>query len=547
MQSVTLTDAWTRLKTQGQQFNQSVGDLFASNPHRFRQFSLQVGELLFDYSKQRVQAETLTLLCDLARAAGLPQAIEDLFTGQAINRSENRAVLHTALRDLDPAALPVEGKDIKPAIQAVLDQLEIFSEKLRSKTYLSASGRPFTDILCLGIGGSELGPVLLDQALSPYKTAALQLHFVSNVDASLPQLLKKLDPHQTLCIISSKTFTTAETLENVKAVKAWFRAALPKEANVAQNLVAVTANRKRAEQFGILPEQVFELWDWVGGRYSIWSAVGLPLILSLGMPHFKAFLAGAKAMDTHFRTAAFHENMPVLMALIGIWNRNVLEFPTLAIMPYDQRLYHFPAYLQQLEMESNGKAVNQTGDPVDYQTAPIIWGGVGCDGQHAFMQLLHQGTQIVPVDFLIGLETEGNDSDRQKLLFANCLAQAKALMEGVEAESVVEGSYALASAKTCFGNRPSSLLVYPKLSPFVLGSLIALYEHKVFVQGVIWDINSFDQWGVERGKTLAKDILALLKEPSFAGNLAGSSENKLDSLDSSTQGLINFFNQTEKN
>ncbi len=483
-----------------------IADLFVSDPERFSRFSVQLEDLLFDYSKQKVTHNTIEKLCALARDAELAKKREAFFSGQKINISEDRAVLHPELRDPKPSA----------RIASVLERMAVFFDTAKQQ---------YEDVLCLGIGGSELGPVMTTEALKPYKNTALKLHFISNVDGyHLASCLKNVNPNKTLCIISSKTFTTPETLENAKTVKAWFLGALGSEDKVVTHIVGVTAHPKRALDFGIKAENIFEFWEEIGGRYSIWSSVGLPLILSIGILQFKEFLKGAHTVDNHFRRADFSENIPVLMALLGIWNNNILGYPTKGLMVYDDNLKYFPSYLQQLEMESNGKSVGLHGESIQCRTAPVIWGGVGCNGQHAFMQMLHQGTEIVPLDFLIAVNGHSHLKSQQQLLLASCFSQGKALMEGSGEE--------VDDFKFCEGNRPSSTLIYSKLKPYTLGMLIALYEHKVFVEGVIWGINSFDQWGVELGKKLAKEILPNLDK------------NPKDlHTDGSTQGLVAFLQQ----
>jgi glucose-6-phosphate isomerase len=558
--------SWQALIQHQRQFSNSLPMLFAEDADRFQNFSIEACNILFDYSKQRIQKSTIDLLCALAEDSNLNQSRQALFSGEKINRSENQPALHSALRDSSQDPIWVDGKNVKLDIQTVLQRLETFSEDIRHHRLLGATGEAFSDVICLGIGGSELGPALLTQALQEYKNAQLQMHFISNVDGkTVTKILNHLDPQKTLCIISSKTFTTPETLQNAKIVKAWYEAAFKSETAVAKHLVAVTSAAALAINFGVSPCNIFEFWRWVGGRYSVWSAVGLPAILSMGMTNFKALLVGAEEMDQHFKTAPFSENMPVMMALLSIWNRNFWNFSAQAIIPYDDGLEKLPAYIQQLEMESNGKAVDQNGETLSYNTAPLIWGGVGCNGQHAFMQLLHQGTDIIPVDFLIGVQGEPGLTEHQALLLANCFAQSKALMEGqrlttYNMQTIKDGSSqdnstkdspsaeSLNQAKHCPGNRPSSTLIYPKLTPKVLGSLLALFEHKVFVQGVIWGINSFDQWGVELGKTLAKNILLQLdngldNRSSDKQMQAQEMNNKqMDNqlLDSSTTGLLQF-------
>jgi len=502
-------------------------DLFQADLGRFSKFSIRLGDLLLDYSKQRVTAETLKKLEKLAEEANLSVHIEALFSGEAINRSEGRAALHTVLRDPTPEPFMLNDRDIKADVHRVLDKMETFVENCRTGKHLGASGERIQHVISLGIGGSELGPRMALEALRAYKSTDIKIHFISNVDGlSLASLLNELPPAETLCVINSKTFTTPETLQNARSVYAWLKKDLG-EKLAFSHLVGVTANIAAAERFGILPDNIFEFWDFVGGRYSIWSSVGLPLAIAIGMGQFRAFLNGAHALDEHFRTAPFLENMPVLLGLLGIWDHNFWQCQTHAVIPYDDGLKKLPDYLQQLEMESNGKRVKQDGRVVNHQTAPVIWGGVGCNGQHAYMQLLHQGTQVIPVDFLLPAEGHADYPEQQQLLVASCLSQSKALMEGSLAESTLNANEPLAEAKQCLGNRPSNTLIYPKLTPAILGALIALYEHKVFVQGVLWEINSFDQWGVELGKKLVNKILPYLRDP-----------NTISALDSSTEGLI---------
>lgn len=473
-----------------------LADMFKADQLRFKNLSVQIPGLLMDYSKQRITTETIKLLCDLAKSLDLNHAIEKLFSGDIVNLTEQRPALHTELRNPQPN---------KNVVKEVLKQMRAFVAQVHSSHY--------TDVIILGIGGSDLGPRLVYEALEPYRISDIRLHFVANVDGdTLMPLLKKLNPTNTLCIINSKTFTTIETLANAKIIKHWLAD--------NKNLIAVTTNKKLAEEFGVPSEQIFEFWDWVGGRYSVWSAVGLSVALSIGMDNFERFLNGANTMDVHFRTAPLEKNMPVLMALVGIWNINFNNYLTLAIKPYADGLQLLPAYLQQLEMESNGKSAGNSGTNVDYHTAPIIWGGVGCNGQHAYMQLLHQGTQTVPVDFLVAKQSINGNTDLQNLLVASCLGQSQALMTG----RIDSQNY-----KTCPGNKPSTTLVFDKLTPETLGSIIALYEHKVFVQGIIWQIQSFDQWGVQLGKELIKDVLELMRT------------KNLQDIDSSTAGLLNYF------
>jgi glucose-6-phosphate isomerase len=527
-----LSSIWSDLERHQQEIaGIHLRDLFQADLGRFSKFSIRLDDLLLDYSKHRVTAETLKKLEKLAEEANLSVHIEALFSGEAVNRSERRAALHTVLRDSTPEPFLLSDRNIKADIHRVLDKMETFVENCRTGKHLGASGERIQHVISLGIGGSELGPRMALEALRAYKSTDIKIHFISNVDGlSLASLLNELPPTKTLCLINSKTFTTPETLQNARSVYAWLKKDLG-EKLAFSHLVGVTANRVAAERFGILPDNIFEFWDFVGGRYSIWSSVGLPLALAIGMGQFRAFLKGAHGMDEHFRTAPFLENMPVLLGLLGIWNHNFWQCQTQAVIPYDDGLKRLPDYLQQLEMESNGKRVKQDGSVVTHQTAPIIWGGVGCNGQHAYMQLLHQGTQVIPVDFLLPAEGHADYPEQHQLLVASCLSQSKALMEGNREESTlnVNEPEPLTEAKQCLGDRPSSTLMYPKLTPAILGALIALYEHKVFVQGVLWEINSFDQWGVELGKNLVNKILPYLRD---AGTVSA--------LDSSTEGLIHY-------
>lgn len=463
-------------------------DLFAKNPNRFSEFSVNANGLLFDYSKQLIAANDVSKLCEIAKNADISSKIDGLFNGAIVNETEKRKALHTELRN--------PNTNDKEIIK-VLDKIDQFVRNIQDK---------YTDVVVLGIGGSDLGPRLVCSALSMYRTTKLNIHFVANVDGdTLIPLLESLNPKTTFCIINSKTFTTIETLSNAKIVKDWLG---------NDNLAAVTANSSAAKEWGIIDANIFEFWDWVGGRFSVWSAVGLPIALTIGMDNFKKFLSGANAMDTHFKTAPLDKNMPVLMALIGIHNINNLNYQTLAIMPYLDGLELLPDYLQQLEMESNGKAAK-------VQTAPVIWGGVGCNGQHAYMQMLHQGTQVVPVDFLVATKSIKGPQELQDLLVASCLGQSQALMQGRKSDE---------SYKACPGNRPSTTIMFEQMTPEIMGNIIALYEHKVFVQGVIWGINSFDQWGVQLGKDLIKDLLKEMRGCDTSG------------LDSSTVGLLKYYN-----
>ncbi len=534
------TPAWQALvKHQQQMASVHMRDLFAGDPQRFERFSLRWGDILFDYSKNRITETTLARLIDLAQQAALPQAIQAMFNGAKLNLTENRAVLHIALRNRSNRPILVDGQDVMPEVNRVLAKMRTFSEAVRSGAWKGYTGKAITDIVNIGIGGSDLGPKMVTQALKPYAKPELRVHFVSNVDSSdLIETLKPLDPESVLFLVASKTFTTQETMTNAHSARTWFLAAAKDEAAVAKHFVALSTNTEVVARFGIDPENMFEFWDWVGGRYSLWSAIGLSIALYLGMDRFEELLSGAHAVDEHFRTAPFEKNIPVILGLLGIWYDNFFGAETHAILPYDQYLMYFPAYFQQGDMESNGKSVNRQGERVDYATGPIIWGQPGTNGQHAFYQLIHQGTRLIPCDFLAAASSHNPLGDHQSILLSNFLAQTEALMRGrtpeeARAELVAEG-YAgeelerLVPAKTFPGNRPTNSFLYPKLTPQVLGALIALYEHKIFTQGVVWNINSFDQMGVELGKQLAKAILPELK-----------GEQSISAHDSSTNGLIN--------
>lgn len=497
-------------------------DLFAQQPDRFERMHVRAAGLLLDYSKNRLNADTLSLLMSLARERGVETLREAMFSGEKINFTEQRAVLHTALRaPADDRTAQVDGQPVAQEVHAVLQHIRAFSERVRSGQWRGYTGREITDIVNIGIGGSFLGPQMVCTALRDYRHARLTAHFVSNVDGhDLDEVLARIDPETTLFIVASKTFTTQETMLNAKSARAWFLQH-GKSEDLAKHFVAVSTNAKEVSAFGIDTENMFPFWDWVGGRYSVWSAIGLPIALLIGYDNFAQFLAGAHAMDRHFREAPLESNMPVIQALVGIWNRNFLDSASLTIAPYHQWLRFFPAYLQQLDMESNGKRITRDGTPVSVQTCPAIWGDVGTNGQHAYFQLLHQGTDITPIDFIAVLRPSHAIAEHQEALLANCFAQSEAFMRGkdadevradLQAQGVPEAELAaLIPHKTFDGNRPSNTLLLPELSPHALGAMIALYEHKTFVQGAIWGINSFDQWGVELGKVLAKTILAELK------------------------------------
>jgi glucose-6-phosphate isomerase len=516
-------------------------DLFADDPGRFDRFSLHFDDLLFDFSKNIITEETVELLLALAEHADLKPWIEKMFAGEKINVTEHRAVLHIALRNRSNRSIMVDGSDVMPAVNAVLDHMRQFSNALRSGEWKGYTGKRITDVINIGIGGSDLGPVMVTEALKPYASDDLRVHFVSNVDGThMAETLKHLDPATSLFIIASKTFTTQETLTNAHTARDWFLKAAGDESAVAKHFVAVSTNADEVAKFGIDTRNMFEFWDWVGGRYSLWSAIGLSIAVAVGMENFEALLDGAHQMDEHFRTAPLRENLPVMMGLLGIWYNNFFNAQTHAILPYDQYLHRFPAYFQQGDMESNGKSITRNGEHVDYQTGPVIWGEPGTNGQHAFYQLIHQGTKLIPCDFIAPIETQNPIGDHHPILLSNFFAQTEALMKGktpdeARAELEKEGKSGdaleqLLPHKVFEGNRPTNSIMVRRLDPATLGRLIALYEHKIFTQGMIWNINSFDQWGVELGKQLAKKILPELKQA-----------DNVSSHDSSTNGLINYY------
>ncbi len=542
MAELTELAAWKALEKHHQEISGvHMRDLFASDPGRFERFSIQFGDILFDYSKNRITDKTVSLLTDLAKQAGLAEKIKSMFSGKKINTTEDRAVLHTALRNRSNSPVLVEGMDVMPEINDVLEKMRIFSEAMRSGKWRGYTGKPVSDVVNIGIGGSDLGPKMVTMALAPYAQPGLQSHFVSNVDGTdIAETLKHLNPETTLFLIASKTFTTKETMTNALSARKWFLAAASDEGAVARHFAAMSTNRTGVAAFGIDTDNMFEFWDWVGGRYSLWCAIGLPIAVSVGMEHFEELLSGAHTVDEHFRTVPFEENIPVIMGLLGVWYNNFFNAHTHAILPYDQYLSRFPAYFQQGDMESNGKSVTLDGRRVRYETGPIIWGEPGTNGQHAFYQLIHQGTRLIPCDFLAPAITHNPLDDHHKILISNFFAQTEALMKGKTAEEVraeLEDSglhgknpEKLAAARTFEGNKPTNSFLFKKLTPRTLGSLIALYEHKIFTQGVIWGINSFDQMGVELGKQLAKKIEYELEE-----------SEQVNTHDCSTNGLINLF------
>lgn len=538
----TQTQAWTKLENHFVEMEpKSLRNLFESDANRFDKFHIRFQDILFDYSKNRIESETMKLLIELAKECQLKAAIEKQFSGDLINETEGRAVLHTALRNRENRPIFVEGKDVMPGVNTVLNQMKEFSEKLISGEWKGFSGKEITDVVNIGIGGSDLGPVMVTEALKHYKTR-LNLHFVSNVDCThIAETLKNLNPETTLFIIASKTFTTQETMTNAHTARNWFLKS-GTEKDVAKHFVALSTHQSEVEKFGIDSENMFEFWDWVGGRYSLWSAIGLSICLAVGFENFEELLEGAFEMDNHFKNTEFDKNIPVILALLGIWYNNFFGTESIAILPYEQYLSRFAAYFQQGDMESNGKYVDRNGMPVDYQTGPIIWGEPGTNGQHAFYQLIHQGTKMIPCDFLAGANSLNPIGDHHAKLLSNFFAQTEALAFGkTEAEVVKELKKQgksdleiefLKPYKIFEGNRPTNSFLYKMLTPRVLSSLISMYEHKIFVQGVIWNIYSYDQWGVELGKQLANKILPEL-------------ENKetIHTHDSSTNGLINVYKE----
>lgn len=539
----TETQAWKKLEEMYFEFEDThMKELFANDADRFQKYSLQFEDILLDYSKNILSDEVKNVLFELADECELKGAIDSMFTGKKINATENRAVLHTALRNRSNTPVMVDGEDVMPEINAVLDEMKGFSEKVISGNWKGFSGKSITDVVNIGIGGSDLGPLMVTEALKPYKNH-LNLHFVSNVDGThIAEVLKVVDPETTLFIVASKTFTTQETMTNANSAKDWFLESAKEIAHVAKHFVAVSTNAEEVAAFGIDTDNMFRFWNWVGGRYSLWSAIGLSIVLGIGYENYIELLEGANAMDEHFKTADFDKNIPVILALIGIWYNNFYGAETEAILPYDQYLHRFAAYFQQGNMESNGKSVDRSGEQVDYQTGPIIWGEPGTNGQHAFYQLIHQGTKLIPCDFIAAAINHNQLGDHHQKLMANFFAQTEAMMVGKTEEQVVEELVAagktqqeieaLLPFKVFLGNIPTNSILVKKLTPRVLGSLIAMYEHKIYVQGVIWNIYSFDQWGVELGKQLANAIL-----PELEG------ESKVTGHDGSTNGLINAWKE----
>ncbi len=535
------TNAWNRLEEYHFEFEgKHIKELFANDTNRFEKYSLRFEDILVDFSKNIVDDEIRNALIELAKECGLKEAVESMFTGQKINATENRAVLHVALRNRSNTPIISDGEDVMPEVNAVLDQMKEFSEKVISGEWKGYSGKPITDIVNIGIGGSDLGPLMVTEALRPYKNH-LNLHFVSNVDGThIAETLKKVNPETTLFIVASKTFTTQETMTNAISARDWFLKTAGDETFVKYHFVAVSTNATSVSAFGIDTKNMFRFWDWVGGRYSLWSAIGLSIVLGIGYENYIELLEGAHAMDNHFRNADFDKNIPVILALIGIWYNNFYQAETEAILPYDQYMHRFAAYFQQGNMESNGKYVDRNGEQVDYQTGPVIWGEPGTNGQHAFYQLIHQGTKLIPCDFIAPAISQNPVGDHHPKLLANFFAQTEAMMVGkteeqVKSELVAAGKSEAEIAellpfKVFLGNIPTNSILVKKVTPRTLGSLIAMYEHKIFVQGIIWNIYSFDQWGVELGKQLANAILPeLLNDKPVTGH------------DASTNGLINAY------
>lgn len=541
MSSLTTSTAWTALqKHHDETRNYSLRESFNSDKNRYAKFSLQFNDIIFDYSKNRITDQTLPLLIDLARHAELESKIEAMFTGAKINITEHRSVLHTALRNRNNHPVYVDGQDVMPKINAVLAKMRTFCDRVRSGEWTGYNGKAITDIVNIGIGGSDLGPKMVSTALSPYATDKLNIHFVSNVDQTdLVETLKPLSPDTTLFLIGSKTFITHETITNANSAKHWLLASAKDPQAIAKHFIAISTNAQLVAEFGIDTDNMFEFWDWVGGRYSLWSAMGLSIALYIGMDHFEELLQGAYEVDEYFRTTPFEQNIPVIMGLLGIWYNNFFNAESHALLSYDQSMRYFADYFQQGDMESNGKSVDINGEKVDYSTGQIIWGQPGTNGQHAFYQLMHQGTKLIPCDFIASANSHYHLPEHHDILISNFLAQPEALMKGKTAEEVKQelspaeqADHVLIASKVFDGNRPSNAFLFKKLTPKTLGSLIAFYEHKIFVQGVIWNINSFDQMGVQLGKVLAKAILPELQNTEI-----------ISSHDCSTNALINAYKQ----
>jgi glucose-6-phosphate isomerase len=538
----TETKSWEALEKHHDIISQeAMVDMFEADPNRFNNFSIQWKDILFDYSKNMISKETMNLLTGLAKECELKEAIDAMFSGAKINETEGRAVLHTALRSNSKEPLIVDGENIRPLIQKELAKMEAFTTKLHAGELKGYTGKPIKNIVNIGIGGSDLGPYMVTEALKPYQKEGIVSHFVSNVDGShLYQVLNKIDAEESLFIIASKTFTTQETMTNAESAKSWFLKMAKDEAAVSNHFIALSTNKKSVEGFGIDSSNMFEFWDWVGGRYSLWSSIGMSIACAIGFDNFRSLLDGAESMDDHFRETSFDKNLPVIAALLGVWYNNFFGAESHAILPYDQYLHRFASYLQQGDMESNGKFVDRNGEPIAIQTGPIIWGEPGTNGQHAFYQLIHQGTKLIPSDFIACAQSQNPMGDHHEKLMANFFAQPEALMKGKIEDEVLnellkaglsEDEIAdLLPFKVFEGNQPTNSILIKKLTPFNLGALIAMYEHRIFVQGIIWNVFSFDQWGVELGKQLAGQILPELK-----------SGGDVTNHDSSTNGLINSY------
>ncbi|MDR4505742.1 MAG: glucose-6-phosphate isomerase [Candidatus Scalindua sp.] len=543
----TQTESWKSLSLHFEEMKGvHMKDLFAADPHRFQKFSLKHKKILVDYSKNIITEKTVQLLLALGGEVGLKDAIEKMFAGDRINETEERAVLHTALRNRDNRPVYVDGRDVMQEVNGVLKKIEKFSSQIISGHWKGFTGEKITDIVNIGIGGSDLGPVMVTECLRPYAEKGLSIHFVSNIDGThISETLKGLSPETTLFLIASKTFTTQETMTNAFSARDWFLESARDQTHVSRHFVAVSTNSAKVEEFGIDKENMFVFWDWVGGRYSLWSAIGLSIACFLGYENFTELLQGAFEMDNHFSTAPFDENIPVILGLLGVWYGNFFGAETEAILPYDQYMHRFPAYFQQGNMESNGKSVDRNGRRVDYQTGQILWGEPGTNGQHAFYQLIHQGTKMIPADFLAPAVSHNPIGEHHEILLSNFFAQTKALLNGKSRDEVIEELkedgkseeeiQKLSPHKVFEGNKPTNSILFEKLTPGILGNLIAMYEHKIFVQGVVWNIFSFDQWGVELGKQLATKILPELK-----------GDKPVASHDCSTNGLINAFKEMRR-
>jgi len=537
--------SWSALQSHYESFKEiQIKDLF-QDKNRFKEFSIQFNDILLDYSKNRISSETLNLLVSLAKETNVKKGIQDMFSGAVINNTENRSVLHVALRNRSNTPILVNGKDVMPQVNEVLEKMKAFTYRVRSGEWKGFTEKSITDVVNIGIGGSDLGPLMVTEALKPYG-GGLKVHFVSNVDGThIAETLKLVNPETTLFVIASKTFTTQETLTNANSAKNWFLKSDADLKDVAKHFVALSTNAEGVAAFGIDTANMFEFWDWVGGRYSLWSSIGLTIALYIGFENFEELLLGAHDMDNHFKEAPFEENIPVILALLGVWYNNFFGAESHCILPYDQYMHRFAAYFQQGDMESNGKYIQKNGERVNYSTGPIVWGEPGTNGQHAFYQLIHQGTKLIPCDFIAPVNSQNPIGDHHAKLLSNFFAQTEALMKGKTSDEAkeelnnsgmsVEEIYSLLPHKVFEGNKPTNSIFVKRLTPRVLGSLIAMYEHKIFTQSIIWNVNAFDQWGVELGKQLAKVILPELKD-----------DSKVESHDSSTNGLINFYKENRE-